>query len=81
MTVLRRVKRAAVLASVIAVSVVAGTFLASWRALGAAARPASSPDAGSSSASDAGRGRGDGGRTVDVRETERGQPATRNYVE
>ena len=78
MTTLSRVKRAAVLAGVIAVAVVAGTFLASWRALGAAARPAA-PDGGS--AADDGQDRRDGGRTVDVRETERGQPATRNYVE
>jgi len=37
------------------------------------------PDAGA--ASDAGRASRDGGRTVDVDQTERGQPATRNYME
>jgi hypothetical protein len=37
------------------------------------------PDAGT--ASDAGRRSSDGGRTIDVKQTERGQPATRNYME
>ena len=83
MAVLSKVKKAAVLAGVIAVGVVAGAFLASLRAVASSAPRPDRPDAGEQQ--DGGRPRArkspDAGRTVDVRETEQGQPATRNYME
>jgi hypothetical protein len=77
MAVLQKVKKAAILTGVIAVGVIAGAFLASWRALGASP---GRPDAGEPDGGRASR-RADAGHSVDVGQVEQGQPAVRNYME